>query len=74
MKKSVVTTTKMVVGLAIVALWIVLTVAAWKAERWANWRLDYGSRVEDRLEEIEERLQRIEDDLDVPTAADGAAS
>ena len=32
----------------------------WKAERWLNWKLDYSSKLEARLESIEKRLGVLE--------------
>jgi len=32
----------------------------WKAERWFNWKVDYGGRVDDRIEQLEERIDVLE--------------
>jgi hypothetical protein len=37
-----------------------LAIGGFKLERWLNWRLDYGARVEDRVKEIERRLDALE--------------
>ncbi len=34
--------------------------ASWKFERWINWKLDYSSRVEQRIKELEARIDRLE--------------
>ena len=37
-----------------------LAYGGWKLERWLNWKFDYESRVEQRLQDIEKRLDHLE--------------
>jgi cytochrome oxidase assembly protein ShyY1 len=32
----------------------------WKIERWINWKLDYGDKVEQRIEILEARIDVLE--------------
>lgn len=42
------------------SLAVLVAFGGWKLERWLNWKFDYGSRVEQRLQEVEKRLERLE--------------
>ena len=33
----------------------------YKLERWINWKLDYGGRVDSRVESLEKRIEKLED-------------
>ena len=46
------------IGIGIVV--ILIGFGMWKAERWFNWKVDYGSRVDDRIEQLEERIDVLE--------------
>ena len=43
---------------------IFLGILGWKAERWVNWKLSYGSKVEQRIEKLEKRIEQLENRLD----------
>ena len=32
----------------------------WKLERWLNWKLDYGHKVDRRIEQLEKRIEALE--------------
>jgi hypothetical protein len=36
------------------------SVAASLAERWINWKFNYGPRVEQRIEQLEQRIKALE--------------
>jgi hypothetical protein len=46
--------------LTVGSLVALIAFGGWKLERWLNWKFDYGSRVEQRLQEMEKRLERLE--------------
>ena len=46
------------IGIGIVV--ILIGFGMWKAERWFNWKVDYGGRVDDRIEQLEERIDVLE--------------
>ena len=35
-------------------------IGGWKLERWLNWKLDYGAKVDRRIETLERRITAIE--------------
>lgn len=35
-------------------------IGGWKLERWLNWKLDYGHRVDRRIEQLEKRIRALE--------------
>lgn len=39
---------------------VALGYGGWCLERWANWKLSYGPRVEERLINLEKRLGALE--------------
>jgi hypothetical protein len=39
---------------------IVVSWGGWTLERWLNWTLFYGEKVEKRIEELDQRLKAIE--------------
>jgi predicted PurR-regulated permease PerM len=47
-----------------IVLLIVLSILSWKFERWFNWKLGYGSKVEStiekKIEQLELRIEKIE--------------
>ena len=45
---------------AAVAIVLALIIASWKLERWLNWKLDYGNRVDQKLEALELRIRALE--------------
>jgi hypothetical protein len=55
-------TTRELASVAIVFLIVVFGVAylRWRFERWVNWRWDYGGRVEQRIGDLEERVEQLE--------------
>lgn len=32
----------------------------WRLERWMNWKLCYSSKVDQRIEQLEKRIEKIE--------------
>ena len=42
---------------------IILIWGGWKFERWVNWKLSYGNKVEQRIETLEKRVINIEESL-----------
>lgn len=55
-------TTNHICSVAIMCLVaLLLGYSGFKFERWINWKLDYGKRVEKRLESIEKRVKELED-------------
>uniref|UniRef100_A0A6M3LDN3 Uncharacterized protein n=1 Tax=viral metagenome TaxID=1070528 RepID=A0A6M3LDN3_9ZZZZ len=46
--------------LFIIPFFLLLGFLGWKLERWINWKWDYGQRVEQRIEQVEQRLDRLE--------------
>lgn len=50
-----------VVGVAMILLfsWI-----GWRVSRWMNWKLHYGPAVERRMESIEQRIEKLEKNVD----------
>ena len=48
-----------VFAVASIAL-LAVGIGGWKLERWVNWKLDYGSRVDRRIETLERRITAIE--------------
>jgi len=42
------------------AFFLALSIGGWKAERWMNWKLDYGKRVDQRIERLEQRVAALE--------------
>ena len=45
----------------VVALvFVAIAFSGWKLERWINWKFDYGSRVDSRIEKLEERVRVLE--------------
>jgi hypothetical protein len=48
-------------GLIVVCiLWLAFAFACWKGERWLNWKLDYGHKVDRRVEALEQRVTALE--------------
>lgn len=35
-------------------------IGGWKLERWLNWKLEYGHKVDRRMEQIERRVTALE--------------
>lgn len=50
-----------------VVVCIVLGFLSWKAERWLNWKFDYGARVDSRIEQLEKRVLVLEQNVNVNT-------
>ena len=46
---------------AIVVLGCVIGFLHWKVETWLDWRLGYGSRVEQKIEVLERRVTELEE-------------
>ena len=40
---------------------IVISYYGWKFERWANWKLSYGSKVSEQIQVLEKRVKSLED-------------
>jgi cytochrome oxidase assembly protein ShyY1 len=51
---------KTMAAFAVIAIVISFALAMWRLERWINWKFDYGSRVENRLEQLEKRIEELE--------------
>jgi len=47
-----------IVGVGIVV--IVVGLGLWKLERWVNWKLSYGNKVDGRIEQLEKRVEALE--------------
>ena len=39
---------------------LLLGFLSWRFERWMNWKFSYGNKVEQRIEQIEHRIDRLE--------------
>jgi hypothetical protein len=48
------------VFVGMVAAIFVLSFGGWWLERWVNWRFHHGPMVEQRLESIEQRIEKLE--------------
>ena len=51
------------VWLIIILVVVLVTIGAWKAKRWINWKLSYGTKVEKRIEQLEKRVEKLEKGL-----------
>jgi len=45
----------------IVVIALGLGIGAWKLKRWIHWKFIYGPKVEQRIEQLERRVQSLED-------------
>lgn len=37
-----------------------LMIGIWELERWINWKFSYGPRVEERISQLEKRVEKLE--------------
>ena len=52
---------KAIFGYAVlIVLTLALGIGGWKLERWLNWKLDYGRKVDRRIEQLEKRIEALE--------------
>jgi hypothetical protein len=52
------------IKLLLVFLGIILLIfAGWRLERWINWKFAYGVKTEERIEQLEKRIELIESRL-----------
>jgi len=45
---------------ALIVMGLALGIGGWKLERWLNWKLDYGRKVDRRIEQLEKRIEALE--------------
>lgn len=50
------------IWLGLIILFIALCVGAFKLERWINWKLDYGSRVDIQVEYLHKSIDSVKTD------------
>jgi len=48
------------VHIVIVVVIVVVMIAGWQAKRWLNWKVSYGPLVEQRMEQLEHRIEALE--------------
>lgn len=46
--------------LSVLILSVCLLYVSWKVKRWFNWKLSYGPMVEERIENLEKRIEKLE--------------
>ena len=47
----------------VILLVVLFIIGAWLFERWINWTFSYGGKVEQRIEQIEQRLDILEENI-----------
>lgn len=43
-----------------IAVSLLIAIPAWYMERWLNWKFSYGPKVEERIQALEQRVERLE--------------
>ena len=49
------------ITVGVLALVVLMVWGGWRIKRWWNWKYGYGPKVEARIEQLEERVEKLEE-------------